>query len=845
MNKKIKKTTPNIRLNKRDARSGENQKPNEPLTFGLLQHEIDGILAHHQKDTNRELEQSVMKELAKLLPAGETIGVKHPHHHTDIIVKPTTARSSHSSFVLDLTELAKKQKEKAEKKRILSLLRRRGRELPTSSKSMANEKPKHKAAGELGPTVIFRHEERIAVLNHLPSKRHYDEHGEQFTKAPWFYHLNLPYDWPKKIVIYTFGFLLCIAPIKAFGYYHELKNSQAKIVNYATEAYADIKIASQNLLDEKTGEAREQFAAAEKNLFEAENELDKINAGLKILINLIPRTGPNLADAEYLLDAGAAAADIGQQITNAFEALKSSDKKLTERLANAESDISSIAGKVNSVNSLMNKIRPEALPENKRAQFSQIKNYLSSLANDLTEFSELSKTINEILGADYLRRYLFVFQNNNEIRATGGFIGSFALVDIDRGEIKNIEIPSGGSYDLQGSLLAKRKAPYPLTVINPLWEMQDANWLPDFPSSAQKIKWFYENAGGPTVDGVISVNASLIPAILEIIGPINLPDYGQSLNAKNFIIELQKSTSALKNTAKPKQLLADLAPEFLKKLFGADKKTIITIAQAVKKGLAEKDIQLYFANQAIEEKIASYGWAGKMLNSSRDYLAVVSSNIGGGKTDAFIEQNINLVSNIADDGTIINTLAISRKHTGSANDQFGKISNLSFVRIYTPAGSELLEITGHSSVPANKFEKPETAWQEDEWLAGIQGKIWIDPTSGTQINNEFDKTVFGNWLQVDSGEERQLIIKYRLPFRFSAAQKSKLTIFSNEKHPEFYSFLLQKQSGVQNTKFNITINLPTGYSATKTFGHAAINHFDQIKLESSLADDALLAFIAE
>lgn len=821
-----------------DMVQDDKNRAKEPLTFGLLQHEIDDILGHHQKEHNRELEHSVMKELAKLLPAGNSVSVIHPHHHTDIIIKPTAAHSAHSSFVLDLTELAKRKEKAEKKKRIMSLLKRRG------GKTNLEATEEYFTGRTPAPIIILKHEEKISASDHISSKHYCGEH-EQFTKAPWFYHLNLPYDWPKKIVIYTLGLLLCVAPIKAFGYYYELKNSQIKILNYATEAYADIKIAGQNLFSENTNEARAQFESAGKNLLEAERELDKINEGLKTFINIIPRQGPNLADVEYLLDAGRETASVGEQITKVFDALKSSDKKLTERLTEAEGNISAIAVKVGNINSLLSKVRDEALPENKRSQFNQMRNYLSLLSADLTEFSELSKTINEILGADYLRRYLFVFQNNNEIRATGGFIGSFALVDIDRGEIKNMEIPGGGSYDLQGALIAKRAAPYALRLINPLWEMQDANWLPDFPSSAQKIKWFYENSGGPTVDGVIAVNASFIPAILKIIGPISLPNGEKSLNARNFIIELQKSTLSAKHSAKPKQILADLAPELLKKLFNADKKSIITIAEALKTGLDQKDIQLYFSNQAIEEKIANYGWAGKMLESSRDYLAVVNSNIGGGKTDAFIEQNVDLISNIANDGTIVNTLTITRKHTGTLTDEFGKISNLSYVRVYVPAGSELLNIDGWSEVPANKFEGPAAEWKEDEWLAGIQGKIWIDPKSGTQINNEFDKTVFGNWLQVDPGKERQLIIKYQPPYHFAAASKSRLAIFSNENHPEFYSLLLQKQSGAENTKYNITVNLPSGYKATKIFPGEAINHFDQIKFESSLAKDVLLAFIAE
>ena len=69
-----------------------------------------------------------------------------------------------------------------------------------------------------------------------------------------------------------------------------------------------------------------------------------------------------------------------------------------------------------------------------------------------------------LLGRDSWKRYLVLFQNNTEIRATGGFIGSFALLDIDRGKIKQLEIPKGGSYDLQGQLKVNISSPTPITT---------------------------------------------------------------------------------------------------------------------------------------------------------------------------------------------------------------------------------------------------------------------------------------------------------------------------------------------------------------------------------------------
>ena len=98
----------------------------------------------------------------------------------------------------------------------------------------------------------------------------------------------------------------------------------------------------------------------------------------------------------------------------------------------------------------------------------------------MNEIVSLSSALDSVFGDKQLKRYLIVFQNNNEIRPTGGFMGSFALVDIQKGKILNIDIPGGGTYDLKGQMKKEVEPPLPLQLSNNRWEFQDANWFPDF-----------------------------------------------------------------------------------------------------------------------------------------------------------------------------------------------------------------------------------------------------------------------------------------------------------------------------------------------------------------------------
>ena len=814
-----------------------------PLTIGLLQHEIDAIMENQSiNKPEKKLESAIMHELARLIPAEEILATKEIHHHTNLIVKSTSGANHHSPYVLDLTGLVEKKKAIEEhKSRIHSFFKKN--HAPLISQVATTCKRTESSLAE-PPKIIF--EEAVAPAEPATPDEYpdSDELFKQLTPVPIFYHFNLPINWHRSVVSFVVVALLIIAPIKVFGHYQKIQKSRDQIVNYATNAYADMKIAGQKLSENNTEGAVTSFSLASSALNEASAEIERLDPLIKAILKILPTDSANLADAEYLLEAGRAAAQIGSSVGDIMIDFKKNDStELTDRLMQIEDKLFTITPKLKLINNYLAKIRPEAIPSDKMSDFNQIKNYLLTLESDLQELNGLSSTIRQILGSDYKQRYLFIFQNNNEIRPTGGFMGSYALVDIDRGEIKNIEIPAGGTYDLQGSLLKKIISPEPLHLINPLWEMQDANWFPDFPTSAQKIKWFYENAGGPSVDGVIAINASLIPELLKITGNISLPD-GRSFTAANFTTELQNTIDRENQTVKdnkPKKILSAIAPELLNKIFNSQGEKLLKLSNAFRDGLAKKDIQLYFSNETFQNIFSSYGWTGEILESSKDYLSVNNANIGGNKSDYFIEQKLKLESTIDQAGVVFNTLTITRKNNARPTDKAGENSNLIYSRIYTPLGSRFISAEGFSEVPAELFETPSSAWSEDELLIKVQGSIKTDPASLTKINNEFNKTVFANWIQVDAGEESMVVVKYKLPFQVKLNKTSGFFGLNANDTKAFYSLFMQKQAGSQRTDFSVRLNLPEGVSAGWLYPTKSAESASPIEITSSFATDQLFA----
>lgn len=824
-------------------KSIKRHKPVEPITIGLLQHEIDEIIGCKSDKTDIKLEKSVMKELAALLPKNEAAfeAPRRNQHATPI--KNIGDQSRRSPHLLDLSEMLKKKKEKtAQKEKIRAFLNERGSN--KANKIICETKQEIKRLKNIVAERIIEVEAGLEPIFHEEKQFRTHKVHRQFTVKPLFYHFNLPLNWRRSFAVYVSLCLLVILPIKAFGYYQDVQKTKQQAISFANAAYEDLKIAGKAVADNDSSAAKKNFNQADNNFRLAAEKLDSIGLSLKTILKYLPTNSANLSDAQYLLSVGAQISEIGKEIAPLLDSFSGANgMKLTDRIAVFESSLEKIEPKLGRANADLNKVRDSAVPDDKKQLFRQIKQYVGLLDSDVGEMRSFASAMRQILGQSSQRRYLFAFQNSNEIRPTGGYLGSFALVDVYKGGIKKMEIPGGGTYDMQGSLLANVASPYPLQLVNALWQMQDANWFPDFPATAQKIEWFFSKSGGPSVDGVVAINSLIIPKLLEITGPISLPKYGKTITADNFSVEIQKAVEFEYDKAanKPKQILADLAPELLKKIFANDNQNLMKIILAFKESLDNKDIQLYFNNAGLEEKIRLYGWTGEIKDTTRDYLLIVNANIGGYKTDNFIRQDASLVSNILADGSIIDTLTITRSHNGKPDDIFGNKSNIDFLRVYVPSGSRLISADGFSEIPADRFEPVDATSKPDEFLNEIQGKIMVDPQSRTQINDEFGKTVFGNWIQVNPGASKTVTLAYKLPFSIRTGRQGGLSIFSRQPAEQFYSLFLQKQSGQANAHYKISIASSGDQILSPLYPMDAAKRNRGVEFATDLPEDQLLA----
>ena len=434
------------------------------------------------------------------------------------------------------------------------------------------------------------------------------------------------------------------------------------------------------------------------------------------------------------------------------------------------------------------------IPGNRGDVLRQLSQDIPKLKQAIIDSEPYIDIFLNFVGSDILKRYVFIFQNNQEIRATGGFIGSFGMMNIDRGVVKSLDIKE--IYNPDGQLSKNILAPEPLQELTIRWYLRDSNWFADFPTSAQKILSFYEKTGGSTPDGIISLTPTVIERLLNITGPITLDKYGVTINADNFvkITQYQTGVSYDKVENKPKQFIADLAPALINKLLSADASQYQKIVEALNNSFQEKHILLYFLDSKLQDIVNKYNLGGQLYNAPKDYLAVVHSNIGGYKTDGVMQENINLATKMQNNGKVINKVIVNREHKGGNTEyEWWNKNNINYMRTYIPKGSRILNVSGYTEKQARSEPQGIAGYNQDQDLKSIKDTLIHNEDWDIDIFEESGKLVIGGWVITKPGEISQIMLEYELPFKFNSS--------------DIYSLILQKQAGTLGVRYQYSFDL--------------------------------------
>lgn len=552
-----------------------------------------------------------------------------------------------------------------------------------------------------------------------------------------------------------------------------------------------------------------------------------------------------LAAGESVVEAGAALAggmgsilagreDLPVSLVDALEQALAAGENAHAALVDAEKSLERVA-----VVTLPNDIKEEVV---------RMKENVPAARASLGSWLDQSHVLLSILGAERARDYLLVFQNNHEMRPTGGFIGSLALVGVDRGVVEDIAVQT--VYDGDGQLKDFIAPPDPLRLIVDRWYLRDANWFVNYPQSAKKIVNFLEKEGGPTVDGVIALTPEVIKGLLEITGPVAVPEYNVVVDAESFVPLTQELVTYSYDRAvnKPKQFLADLAPILLNRIF-ADKSKMLEVMSLLAEKAEEKHLLVYFTDTEEQERIVRQGWAGTLPADAPHMLNIVNANIGGHKSDQFMAQEIDYRISVKENGEAEALVTIRRTHNGptekldlpyAEDNNPAYKDNVVWQRVLVPIGAQLLEATGFTSaaeVPRQVRPTEDALVQPDADVAEWQRRQHIG-AGGTTIGEEAHYQYFANWMVTKPGATSIGLYRYRLP---------RLDLPGVLRRAGTVAAYVAKQPGDTRSELRVELKLPSNLRAVHTVPDDGITRIDEetIVYRGALRRDVLMGAVVE
>lgn len=340
---------------------------------------------------------------------------------------------------------------------------------------------------------------------------------------------------------------------------------------------------------------------------------------------------------------------------------------------------------------------------------------------------------------------LLLYLNNMELRPGGGFLGTYGLLRVARGQVQSFTTDDVYTLDktVVGALTIDPPAPFRNLGIVRYWYLRDANWSPDFVESSRTVLDFYRREGGPGVPTmVVGLTPTFAANLLTLVGPITVN--GVRFDAANIADELEYQVEKAyytKGIPEPrrKDIIAPLSRAVLDGFLNLPFRTWRDAFDRTRAAVEERQLMAYATDPVLQETIDRLGAAGRVRTraSGEDAFMTVDANLGSLKTDAVIDRSITYTIRPDTDGGYRGTIALTYRNTGTFTWKTTRYQT--YTRVYLPPGTHLLGASGATS-----------------YIRGDRSPGTVDRYE------ELGRTVFGAFLRVEPGETRTLVLDIQI-----------------------------------------------------------------------------------
>lgn len=261
---------------------------------------------------------------------------------------------------------------------------------------------------------------------------------------------------------------------------------------------------------------------------------------------------------------------------------------------------------------------------------------LGGLASSVRNADTAAAVLPTMLGAHRPVRYMITFQNEAELRGTGGLPGAFAIMQADRGRIRFLRFEPDNELSGLESGVRLGKDFAALWTADPTGAYVNSNQSPHFPYAARIWTAMWQRKSGQHLDGAIALDPTTLSYLLAVTGPATMPD-GSKVTASNVVRLTQSDVYrrfATDNNARKKYLLNIARAVSDRLLNGRGDPT--ALVKAAGRAAGEYRLLVWTRDAAVEKRLSAYPIAGSVPVLSVPYAGLTLINGGGNKLDYYL-----------------------------------------------------------------------------------------------------------------------------------------------------------------------------------------------------------------
>lgn len=346
--------------------------------------------------------------------------------------------------------------------------------------------------------------------------------------------------------------------------------------------------------------------------------------------------------------------------------------------------------------------------------------YLDDATDELDTAERAMTLLSQLSAPDTDVRLLLLAQDTMETRPTGGYIGSFGVLRVAHG---TIELERYASFEDLPFPEPPMEAPPELAevLIKP-WNLSNANWWADFPTSARTAQEMFRRQAGGEVDGVLAITEDVMARLVGVLGSVTVPGYDKPVTEEGFAQRVLYEVELKRPLDTPrKRFLTLMADVVFDQLFALPAERVPAIADALGRSAGLGSIQVWFANPGWQAAVVGSSLDGSLpaTEPAEDFLYLTEANMSAGKANAELTRTIDYQVAENADGRLQATLRVAYRNAGPASPINPYYNGL--VSVHVPQGTELLNNQGAlEGDPATPH-------------ARIVDRVLVDPDGGEAV----------------------------------------------------------------------------------------------------------------